>query len=343
VAVLLRAPAGLWREAIDARITVDDSSGDLRERLIQARDGRAPEIARRIAAALCDCRNQVIDLDRRARQTHEQRVEELTARRVTSPDRMRREAHAAAQRMAARRASGIVDEAATRLESLLAEVRTDWERRIASCAGHEQLRAEVAAIENGAAHRLSIVCDELREAMTVQFVRLVLELSRSLRQELLDQRLQVAQGGSAKLTETFEGVRVELPTALDAAFQPLRAPALGELLSTERGLLESLLPMLNREKRACLTRLGARLDDIQHSTTRELYAAAVFISPLVLNSFSTLVGELVAEHQRWIDEHLAEEERTFRSTRARQEPALTLVPELEKQEARLAALLEAFS
>ena len=30
--------------------------------------------------------------------------------------------------------------------------------------GLEQLRAEVAAIENGAAYRLSFVCDELREA-----------------------------------------------------------------------------------------------------------------------------------------------------------------------------------
>jgi hypothetical protein len=339
VVLLLRGPAPT-REEADAKLAVDGGD-NLRERLAEVCARRVPEIARRITAALCDGRNQVIDVERRARQAHEQRIEELTARRVISPDRLRRETRAGAARTAARRANEIVDEAAGRLESLLTEVRNDWEQRIGSCAGLEQLRAEIAAIEAGATHRLSIVCDELREAMTLQFVRLVLELSRTLRQELLDKRLEVAHGSPAKLAESFEGVRVTLPATLEAAFQPLRARSLGELMSTERGLLDSLLPMLNREKRSCLAKLGARLDEIQHSTTRELYAAAVFISPLVLNNFAKLVDELVGAHQSWIEELVANEERSFRALRMSQEPAIALLPALEEQEAKLGARLEA--
>jgi hypothetical protein len=341
VVILLRAPLSLWRESIDGRIAVDETPGeDLRERLEHLRDQRPLEIARRIVGVLCDCRNQVLDLERRARHAHEQRLADLTARRIASPQTLRRNAHAAAQPTAARQAHHIVDNAATRLESLLAEVRTDWEQRIASCAGLEQLRAEVAAIENGAEHRLSLLCDELKEEMTVQFIRLVLELSRSLRQELLHMRLEVARGDSARLEEAFEHVRVTLPATLDAAFRPLRTPDLGQLLSTERSLLDPLLKTLTREKRTCLTRLGARLDDIQQSTTRELYAVAVFISPLALNGFTGLVDELMAAHQRWIDERIAEEERSFQTARLRREPALELVPALEQEEARLAVLLE---
>jgi hypothetical protein len=177
--------------------------------------------------------------------------------------------------------------------------------------------------------------------MTVHFVRLVLDLSRTVRQELQHKRLEVARGGPVKLEETFEDVRVTLPATLDAAFQPLRAPGVGELLSTERGLLDPLLRTLTREKRTCMARLQARLDDIQRSTTRELYASAVFISPLLLNRFSGLIDALVGAHQRWIDAHLADEEHGFQAARARQEPALALVPALEQEEARLAALLEA--
>lgn len=340
VVLLLRAPAGLWRETVDARIDTDQDHDDLRARLEHLREQRLSEIARRLAAALCDCRNQVVDAEKRARHTHEQRLGDLTARRIVTPEQLRRDAHDAAQLPVARQASQIVDEAAGRLESLLAQVRTDWEQRIAACAGLEQLRAEVAAIENGAAHRLSLVCDELRESMTVHFVRLVLDLSRGLRQELIHKRLQVARGGSAKLDESFENVRVVLPATLDAAFEPLRVSGVGELLSTERGFFDPLLRTLTREKKTCLTRLGVRLDEIQRSTTRELYAAAVFISPLILNSFSGLTDELLAAHQHWVDTRIAEENRSFSDERLRQEPALALVSALEEEERRLAALLE---
>ena len=297
-------------------------------------------VARRIVAALCLCRNHILDLDRRARAAYDERTRELTARRVDVAEAVRRQ-EASAQLPIARQSDETVQAAAARLESLLAEVRAAWEERIDSCAGIEQLRAEVAAIEDGAAHRLALVCDELRETMTIAFVRMVLELSRPLRQELMRKRLEVARGRSPKLEQSFDDIRVVLPASLDKTFGALATPDVGEILTGERSLFDPLFRTLAREKRQCVTRLCARLDDIERNTMRDLYAAAVFISPLIVATFKGLVAELVAAHQRWIDALLAEEQLAWNRLCVRHAPALAEVAALEAAEGKLAALLEA--
>ena len=361
VALVLRPAAG-HREAVDAMLVADApgaaaatpaaaderptfrvapplSRATLVLQLELIADGREVALARRIVALLCLCRNHIVDLDRRARSAHDERSRELAARRVDEAEIVRRE-EAGAQLPIARHGEKVVQAAAARLEALLEEVRAAWQRRIESCAGLEQLRAEVAAIEDGAAHRLALVCDELRETMTIQFVRLVLELSRPLRDELGRKRMEVARGRSPTLEQSFEDLRVVLPASLDKTFGALATPDLGELLDGERGLFDPLFRTLAREKRSCVTRLAARLDDIQRTTTRDLYAAAVFVSPLLVSTFKGLVAELVAAHQRWVDTLSAEEELAWQKLCVRHAPALELVAPLEAAEAALATRLE---
>ena len=120
-------------------------------------------------------------------------------------------------------------------------------------------------------------------------VRLVLELSRPLRQELMRRRIDIARGRSAEVEENFENIRMKLPESMDATFGALAAPELGELLSTERGLLDPIFRTLAREKRQVTARLRARLDDIEKLTVRELFAAAVYVSPGNPRAVSALV------------------------------------------------------
>jgi hypothetical protein len=293
-----------------------------------------------VATLVCSCRNVISDLERGARVGYQARMNELLARHVLAPDAVRADEHAAVQLPVARHAERIVQETATQLGQKLGEVRTGWAERIDSCAGIEQLRAEVAAIENGAAHRLSLVCDELRETMTVQFVRLVLELSRPLRQELLRKRLEVARGRSPKTEETFEDIRLAFPASLDKAFAALRTPDIGELLTIERSLFDPLFRTLGRERRDCLARLRARLDDVARTTARELYASTVFVSPLLQTTFSRLIEELLAAHERWIEARASEERQASAEQRSRLTPALELVDPLVEREKGLARLLE---
>ncbi|MGZ3426456.1 MAG: hypothetical protein ACXVCV_07400, partial [Polyangia bacterium] len=323
------------------RLKETRAPAELLLQLERVRADRPAAIARRVAAALCMCRNRIIDVDARARSAHDERTRELAAQRVGDREALRQREEAGAQLPVARQVEQIVHDAAARLERLLDEVRAAWEERVNGCAGIEQLRTEVAAVENGAAHRLSLVCDELRETMTLQFVRLVLERSRALSQELLRKRLEVARGHSPQLEQTFEDIRVALPGSLDATFGALQAPGVGELLRGERGLFDPLFRTLAREKRDCIARLGARLDEIAATTARDLFAAAVYVSPLVMTTLNGLVAELVTAHERWIDTRGAEEELAWERARARHAPALELVAPLEQQESRIAALLEA--
>jgi hypothetical protein len=358
--LLLGPPAGDGGEPLDATLlTSPDPSasspderpwlrlqeprapGELLRQLERVRGERPAAIARRVATALCMCRNRIVDVEARARSAHDERVRELAAHRVGDREALRQREEAAAQLPVARQVEQIVHEAAARLEKLLDEVRVAWEARVDGCGGIEQLRTEVAAVENGAAHRLSLVCDELRESMTLQFVRLVLERSRSLSQELLRKRLDVARGHSPQLEQAFEDIRVALPGSLDATFGALQAPGVGELLRGERGLFDPLFRTLAREKRDCIVRLGARLDEIAATTARDLFAAAVYVSPLVMTTFNGLVSELVTAHERWIDTRVAEEELAWERARSRHAPALELVAPIEQQESKIARLLEA--
>jgi hypothetical protein len=363
VVLLLRPPAGSdERESPDATLLTSpepiDSVSDgrpcvrleeprarselLRELERLGRD-RPAAIARRVAAALCLCRNRIVDADGRAYGAHNERQRALSACRVGDPEALRQREEAATQLPVARRAAEVVHDATVQLERLLDEVRAAWEERVDSCVGFEQLRAEVAAVENGAAHRLSLVCDELRETLTIQFVRVVLELSRLLSQELLRKRLEVAHGRSPQLEQTFEDIRVALPASLDTTFSALKAPnvGVGELLRGERGLLDPLFRTLAREKRECIARLRARLDEIAASSARDLFAAAVYVSPLVMAAFNGLVTELIVAHEHWIDTRVAEEQLAWEQTRTRLAPALELVASLGLQEAKIARLLEA--
>jgi hypothetical protein len=327
---------------VDARLRPGPRN-ELFAHLERFRQERPAAIARQIAASLCICRDHILDLDRRARHAHEERESELSACRVDDVAAIRQRQRANARHPVARDAEKIVQEAADRLERHIKEVRRDWEERITSCASDEQLRAEVAAIENGAAHRLSIICDELRESMTIQFVRLALELSRPLRQELLHKRLAVARQTSPKLEETFEDIRFVLPQTVDETFSALRAPELGELMDAKRGFLDPLLRSLAREKQACIGRLAARLDEMERTTARQLFAAAVFLSPLLLTTFDGITDELIAAHERWIDGRVAEERLAYERAQVRNQPALDLLAPVEKMEAGLFRLLERFA
>ena len=358
--LVLRPPAGDESEPLDAtlltspdlsasspderpwlRLKEPRTPAELLYQLERLRRDRPAAIARRVAAALCMCRNRIVDVEARARSAHEKSARELETHRVLDREALRQREESAAQLPVARQVEQIVHEAAARLEQLLDEVRKAWEERVNGCAGIEQLRTEVAAVENGAAHRLSLVCDELRESMTLQFVRLVLERSRSLSQELLRKRLEVARGRSPQLEQAFEDIRVALPGSLDATFGALQAPGVGELLHGERGLFDPLFRTLAREKRDCIVRLGARLDEIGATTARDLFAAAVYVSPLVMTTFNGLVTELITAHERWIDTRVAEEQLAWEKARARHAPSLELVAPLEAAESKIAQLLEA--
>ncbi|HEY2748661.1 MAG TPA: hypothetical protein VGL86_28775 [Polyangia bacterium] len=331
-------------DAVDATVVVQgDAPYELIARVLQIRDQRPAEVGRRLATALCSCRNQIVDLDERGRQAHRARVGELTAQQLAAPARVRERELTAAQRPVAQQLERIVDEAASELERLVEEVRRGWQARIAACDGIELLRAEVGGIEDGAAHRLSLVCDELREKMTVQFVRLVLEQSRSLRQELLRKRHEVARGRSPKVEETFDDVRLVLPASLDQAFAALRAPDLGELLANERSLFDPLFRTVAREKRQCQSRLDARLDDIERTTARELYASTASLSPLLLSTLGGLLDELLRVHASWIQERIDDEARADGERAAILAPALALVEPLAASESRLVALVESVS
>lgn len=365
VLLLLRPPAaGDDREPLDATLQTSAEPGvhapdaapciqlqdpsaraEILRQLELVRADRPAAIARRVVAALYRCRTRIVDAHALAHQAHDARVNALAACRVADRQALRQSEEAAAQLPVARRAEQIVQDATVQLERLLEEVRVAWEARVDSCAGYEQLRAEVAAVEDGAAHRLSLVCDQLRETLTIQFVRLVLELSRSLSQELLRRRLDVAHGRSPQLEQAFEDIRVALPASLDATFSALQAPnvGVGELLRGERGLLDPLFRTLAREKRECIARLGSRLDEIAAHSARDLFAAAVFVSPLVMTSFNGLVNELIGAHEHWVDARVAEELLAWQEVRTRFGPALELVATLDRQEAKTARLLQAGS
>jgi hypothetical protein len=323
----------------DLLLPVDDASADLGARLQQLCTHRSAELARLLIATLCGCRNRILDLDRQKRQVHDERIEELLTHKLPQAEALRHKEEA--QLAMGRHAESIIQEGAAALERMLRDVKKAWEDRISSCAGREQLRAEVGAIETGAPYRLSLVCDELREKITVQAVRVVLELSRPLRQELARKRMEVAGARSIEVEETFEHVRMALPESMDATFGALATPELGALLSDERSLLDPLFRTLPREKRQCIARLGARLDDIDRSTARELYAAAVYLSPLLLSAFDRVVEELLSVHERWMDARVDEERLAYEVERQRQSPALALVGPLEQKEQLVRRLLEA--
>jgi hypothetical protein len=317
------------------------SRSEIDGHLQRARDERPANLSRRVVAALFLCKNRILDLDRRARQAHQARLDELTACRIQGVDAARQKEQAvAAQRTIPGHAEQIVAEAVSRLERLMKEARKAWEQRIDSCSGIEQLRAEVAAIESGAAHRLSLVCDELREHMTVQCARLILELSRPLRQELLRSRLEIARGQTAQMEESFAGVRMVLPNSLEETFGALRAPGVGELMDRERGLFDPLFRTLAREKKQCIAKLDARLDESERTTVRDLFAAAVYLSPLLSSTLSRALEGMLTAHSQWIDVRSAEEQVAFTEEQARHAPALALVPLLQQQAANLAGLLE---
>jgi hypothetical protein len=339
VILFMRAPTAP-AESVDATVDVD-ATHELAAELERLGREHPTALGRRVAALVCSCRNLVSDLERGARVGYQARMNELLARHVLAPDAVRADEHAAVQLPVARHAERIVQETATQLGQKLGEARTGWAGRIDSCAGIEQLRAEVAAIETGAAHRLSLVCEELRESLALQSVRVVLELSRPLRQELLRKRLEVARGHSPKLEETFEDIRVVLPASLERTFQALRVPDLGTLLPTERGFLDPLFRTLGKEKRECVARLSARLDEMEQTTARELFAESVYLSPLLSTSFARVVEEMVRAHEAWIDGRIAEEQRAYDELRGRQRPAVELVAPLTRVEGTLARLIEA--
>jgi hypothetical protein len=325
----------------DLRIRVDDPTADLAGRLVQLCANRTAELARLLTATLCGCRNRILDLDRRARVSHEEHVAETLARKMRQGEARHQQEEA--QLAMGRHAEQIIQDANAGLEKLLADVRNAWEERIASCKGMEQLRAEVAAIESGASYRLQLVCDELREKITVSAVRVVLELSRPLRQELARRRIEIARGRATDVEENFENIRMKLPETMDATFGALAAPELGELLSTERGFLDPIFRTLAREKRQVTSRLRARLDEIEKHTVRELFAAAVYLSPLLLQAFNHVVDELASVHERWVDARVDELRIANEAERAQREPALAMIEVLEEKEQTLGRMLESVS
>jgi hypothetical protein len=344
--VELLLPPGSGEVSTDAGATVlvaraaasdPEARAELLRQLERIGRDQPSALAERIATALRSLRERIHAVDQRARAAYQTRAAALRARCLGDVGARHRQELAAVQLPVARDADQLVQEAVGRLELLLSQVRNDWEQRIGGCVAGEQLRSEVAAIEDGAARRLAIVFDELREAIAVGSTRLVLELSRSLRMELLQARAEVAGDGSSKVEETFDGLRGVLPASLDAAFGQLSAPGLGALMTAPHGLLDPLFRTLAKEKRECLARLGARLDEIERTTTRELFAAAVYLSPLLLDAYGHVVGEVLTGHQRWLDERIDAEQVVYEDLHARYLPALALVGEIEQAENRLGA------
>jgi hypothetical protein len=328
-------------EPHDARVeTAYEGREALCEKLERLRSERSLLVARGALAALRGCRSRIQEIDERAQKAHQERLRELAGCRVGARETLRQRELGAAQRPVSRDAEKIVQDAAELLEKLMEKARADWAERIESTTSIEQLRGEVAAIESGAAHRLSLLCDELRESMTIEFVRLVLALSRGLRQELLRRRLEVARGQSAQLDETFEDIRVVLPASLDETFAALRAPGVGALLDAGRSVFDPLFRTLAREKRQCASRLSARLDEVARTSARELFAASVYVSPILLSTYGSLVDELVGAHETWIDARVAEEERDYAAARVRLALALEMTAGLEACERRMTTVLE---
>src|SRR5439155_10559259 len=103
--------------------------------------------------------------------------------------------------------------------------------------------------------------------------------------------------------EAFENIRVVFPASIDETFGALRSAELGDLGQLQRegrGLFDPLFRTLAREKRECTGRLAARVHEIEQATARELFASAVYLSPLLVTTFERIVDELLAAHQRWI-------------------------------------------
>src|SRR5262249_26482063 len=153
-----------------------EPKAELGGRLQELCANRTAELARSLIATLCESKNRILGLETRARHAHDESLAEAITRKPSQDDTRRYQKEA--KLAMARHAERIIQDAAAQLEALLGELRTAWEERIDSCQGMEQLQAEVAAIESGASYRLQLVCNELREKITVQAVRLVLELSR---------------------------------------------------------------------------------------------------------------------------------------------------------------------
>jgi len=309
------------------------SGEQLVRRLAQLEAQRPVEQTRRVAAALHALRERLVESERHERRTYQARVEALAARRTADPAGLKQRELATVQRRAAREAERIAEEAVQLLEERLGEARLAWQERISACTAVEQLRSELTTIEDGAAHRLSLVADELREAITLGAVRQVLEFSRPLRQELHAQRAAVTHGSAPHIEEAFAGLRLVLPSSLDATFDALRATV--GALRTPGSLLDPLFRTLDRDKRACIARLGARLDELGQTTTRELFAATVFLSPLLCETYGQLVAEMVTTHERWLDARLLEEQVAYGQACARLDPALALIPQLTHAESRL--------
>ena len=98
-------------------------------------------------------------------------------------------------------------------------------------------------------------------------------------------------------------------------------------------LLESLIEAVNVQLEAGQWANVAML-------TVELYAAAVYLSPLLLSTFDRVVDELLSVHERWVDARVGEARLAYEAEQARQAPALELVGALEQKEQALARLLE---
>jgi hypothetical protein len=348
------APDG--RDPIDARLLVGDATNSARRLHVSASDGASRDEllrqlerlrhlypvdrARRLAAALRMCRGRVVDLDNRARQSHKQRVDELAASRADQGE-LRAQAVAAEAQLPVE-IDRLLKESLARWPGLLDEVGRDWEARIEGCSGMEQLRAEVAAIEDGSAHRLAVACDELRDGLTIQLVRLVLELSHPPRQQLYKRRLQVARDDrSPKLEEALDELRKTLPASLEEALRTQQLPAVSELMS-KQGFFTPLFRTLAREKKGTAARLRAQLDELRRAVS-DLLTAGMSIAPKLAAVHDRVVGDLLAAHERWIDHALAEEETEYQRLRALHDRALVNVAPLEQAETRLLRRLESFA
>jgi hypothetical protein len=327
----------------DRRLTVvvpvGSSPDELYAQIEQLRQLQPIDVARRLAASLRRCRGNVVDFDRHARHAHLERERELTASRIDTTlfgDHMSR-----AGAELPREVERLLGESTRRWNQLLDEVERDWKQRTASCGGLEQLRAEVMAIEEGSAHRLSIARDELRDALTIELVRLVLQRMHPLRQLLHDRRIAVARepGASPSLDETHDEIRIALPSAVKHALEALPVPELTALMSPP-GLL-SPFRTLAREKKGCIGRLETQLGEIRR-VGNDALVGGLSIEPLVAGTLQRGAKELCAAHERWLDARLADEASAWQKLVQPLDLALELKPELERMAAALLGRVEAF-
>jgi hypothetical protein len=342
VCLLLPPKSGAERDpTVDATLVFtgrEAATVALGEVLVRVRDNRPVEILRQLVAMAGEAERCIGEVDAQLKATHEVRVAELGRARIADKSALIAEEQANAQRRVAQETEQVTSEAAHKLEQKVREVRAAWETRIDASASIDQLRADVATIEDGAVTRLSLVCDEARELITLAAVRLILDLARPLRARLFAERAQVAKDGSPKVEERFEDLRVTLPASLEDSFKALSAPGLGELLNPS-SIFDPLFQRLPRLKKECVTRLGTRLFDIERATTRELFAATVFLSRIIVDTFGHVADEMLTAHERWIDARLVEEDLAYERARAPYRGALDLRGELVETEARLAKLV----